>query len=145
MSSEEAGRFPSCPPPHSQPAHPHRSRPVSCVNSALRERRVQTDSRSLLLNFDLLGSPARSLRRARRGHGWELQEPNVLFPAQPGAARVASSALTSCAAARSLGPEPRQSSEVREATATPGPKGPYGHRPRAAAEHHGACGLRPGL
>lgn len=50
-----------------QPAHPHRSRPVSRVNSALRERRVHIDSRRLLLNFDLLGSPAGSPRRARAG------------------------------------------------------------------------------
>lgn len=34
---------------------------------------------------------------------------------------------------------------MQEATATPGPEGPYGHRPRAAAERNGACGLRPGL
>lgn len=141
MSSEEAGRFPSCP----QPARPHLSHPVSRFNSALRERRIQTDSRHRLLNFDLLGSPVGSLRRARQGHGYELQEPNGLFPAQPGPARVAPSTLTSRAAAPSLGPEPKQSLEVREATATPGPQGPYGHRPRAAAERHGAYGLRPGL
>lgn len=53
--------------PRAVPQPAHRHRPASRINSALRERRVQTYSCRLLLNFDLLRSPSGSPRRAQAG------------------------------------------------------------------------------
>lgn len=126
-----------------QPAHRHR--PVSRVNSALRERRVQTYSCRLLLNFDLLRSSSGSPRRAQEGT-W-LRAPRAEW-ALPFATRRRPRSILYADLPR-CGAKPwaraKAVSEVRKATATPGLKGPYGHRPRATAERHGACGLCPEL
>ncbi|CAO2639871.1 hypothetical protein LEMLEM_LOCUS25097, partial [Lemmus lemmus] len=131
--------------PRAVPQPAHRHRPVSRVNSALRERRVQTYSCRLLLNFDLLRSPSGSPWRAQAGTwlGAPRAEWALPFSTWRRPRSILYADLPRC------GAEPwaraKAVSEVRKATATPGPEGPYGHRPRATAERQGACGLRPGL